>query len=139
MRAPFEFLDSLFSITCRVASVAFGTTESRKSHACNFGPTGLDASLVSAVRIRLPSPRNAAPARAVLPGTSHAQSGLNTLIWHIDRICRQSSGRPFAGDDDGFAERSPIFLLADSIHRAQLPQQLVDQRAQPRPWRAVRE
>jgi YD repeat-containing protein len=54
-------------------------------------------------------------------------------------IRHRSSGRPAAGHDDGFAERSPIFLLADRIHRPQLRQQLVDQRTQPRPRRAVRE
>ncbi len=54
-------------------------------------------------------------------------------------IRHRSSGRPAAGNDDGFAERSPIFLLADRIHRPQLRQQLVDQRTQPRPRRAVRE
>jgi hypothetical protein len=51
----------------------------------------------------------------------------------------RSSGRPAAGNDNGFSERSPIFLLADRIHRPQLRQQLVDQRTQPRPRRAVRE
>ena len=54
-------------------------------------------------------------------------------------IRHQSSVRPAAGHDDGFCERSPIFLLADRIHRPQLRQQLVDQRTQPRPRRAVRE
>jgi hypothetical protein len=54
-------------------------------------------------------------------------------------IRHRSSGRPAAGNDDGFAECSPIFLLADRIHRPQLRQQLVDQRTQPRPRRAVRE
>ena len=51
----------------------------------------------------------------------------------------RSSGRPAAGNDDGFAERLQIFLLADRLHRPQLRQQLVDQRTQPRPRRAVRE
>jgi hypothetical protein len=32
-------------------------------------------------------------------------------------IRHRSSGRPAAGNDDGFAERSPIFLLPDRIHR----------------------
>jgi hypothetical protein len=32
-------------------------------------------------------------------------------------IRHRSSGRPAAGNDDGFAESSPIFLLADRIHR----------------------
>jgi hypothetical protein len=54
-------------------------------------------------------------------------------------IRHRSSGPPAAGDDDGFAQRSPIFLLADRIHRPQLRQQLVDQPTQPRPRRAVRE
>src|ERR1700722_4714754 len=54
-------------------------------------------------------------------------------------IPHRSPGRPAAGNDDGFAECSPIFLLADRIHRPQLRQQLVDQRTQPRPRRAVRE
>jgi hypothetical protein len=53
-------------------------------------------------------------------------------------IRHRSSGRPAAFHDDGFAERSPIFLLADRIHGPQLRQQLVDQRTQPRPRRAVR-
>ena len=35
-------------------------------------------------------------------------------------IRHRSSGRPAARNDDGFAERSPIFLLADRIHRPQL-------------------
>ena len=54
-------------------------------------------------------------------------------------IRHRSSGRPAARNDDGFAERSPIFLLADRIHGPQLRQQLVDQRTQPRPRRTVRE
>jgi hypothetical protein len=52
---------------------------------------------------------------------------------------RRSCVRPAAGNDDGFAERSPIFLLADRVHGLELCQQLVDQRTQPRPRRAVRE
>jgi len=32
-------------------------------------------------------------------------------------IRHRSSGRPAAGNDDGFAERSPIYLRADRIHR----------------------
>ena len=44
-----------------------------------------------------------------------------------------------AGNDDGFAQCSPIFLLPDRIHRPQLRQQLVDERTQSRPRRAVRE
>jgi hypothetical protein len=54
-------------------------------------------------------------------------------------IRRRSFGRPAAGNDDGFAERLQIFLLADRMHRPQLCQQFVDQRTQPRPRRAVRE
>jgi hypothetical protein len=44
-----------------------------------------------------------------------------------------------AGNYDGFAERLQIFLLADRMHRPQFRQQVVNQRTQPRPWRAVRE
>src|ERR1700722_8041291 len=62
-----------------------------------------------------------------------------TLVSATSICRRRSSGRPAAGNDDGFAERSPIFLLADRIHRPQLRQQLVDERTQPRPGRAVRE
>jgi hypothetical protein len=36
---------------------------------------------------------------------------------HPTKQFARSSGRSIAGDDDGFGERSPIFLLADSIHR----------------------
>jgi hypothetical protein len=54
-------------------------------------------------------------------------------------VRHRSSGRPAARNDDGFAQCSPIFLLADRIHRPHLRQQLVDQRTQPRPRRAVRE
>jgi hypothetical protein len=32
-------------------------------------------------------------------------------------IRHRSFGRPAAGNDDGFAECSPIFLLADRTHR----------------------
>src|SRR6202041_539213 len=60
-------------------------------------------------------------------------------IWAPGECDTASPGRPAAGNDDGFAECSPIFLLADRIHRPQLRQQLVDQRTQPRPRRAVRE
>jgi hypothetical protein len=38
----------------------------------------------------------------------------------------ESSGLPPAGDDDGFTERSLIFLFADRMHRPQLRQQSVD-------------
>jgi hypothetical protein len=37
-------------------------------------------------------------------------------------IRHRSSGRPAAGNDDGFAERLQIFLLADRMHRSQLRQ-----------------
>ena len=49
-----------------------------------------------------------------------------------------SSGLPSAGNDNRLVERAPIFLLANRVHRAKFPQQLVDQRAQARSWRAVR-
>jgi len=51
----------------------------------------------------------------------------------------RSSGRPAAGNDDGFAERLQIFFLANRMHRPQLRQQVVDQRTQPRPRCTVRE
>jgi hypothetical protein len=35
-------------------------------------------------------------------------------------IRHRSSARPAAGNDDGFVEGLPIFLLADRIHRPQL-------------------
>ena len=54
-------------------------------------------------------------------------------------IRHRSSGRPAAGNDNGFTDRLLIFLLADRMHRLQLRQQLVDERTQPRPRRAVRE
>ena len=52
-------------------------------------------------------------------------SGTWGSIAHLTALCRylppvsirhRSSGRPAAGNDDGFAERSPIFLLPDRIH-----------------------
>lgn len=49
------------------------------------------------------------------------------------------STRRTGGNDDGFIERPPIFLLADRMHRPQLPKELINQRTQPRPRRAVRE
>ncbi len=54
-------------------------------------------------------------------------------------IRHRSFARPAAGNDDGFVEGSPIFLLADRIHRPKFRQQVVDQRTQPRPRRAMRE
>ena len=43
------------------------------------------------------------------------------------RAFNESSGLPSAGNDDGFAERTLIFLLANRIHGPQLRQQVVDQ------------
>ena len=42
-------------------------------------------------------------------------------------IRHRSSARPAAGNDDGFVEGLPIFLLADRIHRPKFRQQRVDQ------------
>jgi hypothetical protein len=55
------------------------------------------------------------------------------------RALSESPGRPPAGNNDEFAERSLIFLLANRIHGPQLRQQVVDQQSQTRPWRAARE
>src|SRR5262249_54143160 len=52
---------------------------------------------------------------------------------------RRSSGRPASSNDNGLADRLHILLLANRMHRPQLPQQRIDQRTQPRPRRAVRE
>src|SRR5256885_2619126 len=91
-------------------------------------------------------------ARRLRPPVSSSRAGAveRAPILQIDQTGRgalsipssirhRSSGRPAAGNDDGFAERLQIFLLADRMHRLQLCQQLVDQRTQPRPRLAVRE
>lgn len=59
-------------------------------------------------------------------------SGTWGSIAHLTALCRylppvsirhRSSARlAAAGNDDGFSERPPIFLLADRIHRPQLRQ-----------------
>src|SRR5687767_5566498 len=55
------------------------------------------------------------------------------------RAYNESSGLPPPGNDDGFAERTLIFLLANRIHGPQLRQQVVDQQSQARPRSAARE
>ncbi len=50
-------------------------------------------------------------------GVHTREVGTNCQVLTQQKIRRRSSGRPVAGDDDGFGERSPIFLLADRIHR----------------------
>jgi hypothetical protein len=66
-------------------------------------------------------------------------SGSNTIKFsRASPAPSGSSGLPSPGNDDPFAERSLIFLLADRLHRPQLRQQIVDQQTQTRPRRATR-
>ena len=70
---------------------------------------------------------------------SYAYRGFAFELEARSRAFNESSGLPSAGNDDGFAERTLIFLLANRIHGPQLRQQVVDQQSQTRPWRAAHE
>lgn len=83
-----------------------------------------------------PSEGYSSMSRASIAATTY--SALSSWVDALMARVSQSSGLPTAGNDDRLVERSPVVLLADRIHRAKFPQQLVDQRAQARSWRAVR-
>ncbi len=69
--------------------------------------------------------RAVAGREAPAEGTVH-EGGLCRCLPPVS-IRHRSSARPAAGNDDGFVEGLPIFLLADRIHRPKFRQQLVDQ------------
>ncbi len=82
---------------------------------------------------------NASAPHTGLAKTNRGIDGYTAKMFPDASIRHRSSARPAAGNDDGFVERVAVFLLADRIHRPKFRQQRIDQRAQPRPRRAMRE